>query len=373
MRSEQLRIGILPLGLIGGSLAKAFARAKQRYAGELEIIGLATREAVLEAALNDGAIDRGGLMPRIPTDPDWQQKLLATGLLQDCDVIFLCTPVEIIAPLGTFLAQHTKALLTDVGSIKAAIVEDMRGLPFIGGHPMAGSERTGYYCASESLFDHAAYVLCPSETEGLELLLELVELLGARSLVLDAAEHDHLVARISHLPHVVAAGLVNTALSHDDKLALSLSAGGFRDITRIASSDPELWAGICLESGRELASALDEMIRDLEDFRTALDGRDEAALVNFFGQANEKRALVPQQGVGPLISDAQILINIDDRPGVLAELTRLLSEAEINIHNLSIQDARQYEGGQVRLFITGQADAVRAEALLKEAGYDVED
>ncbi len=385
VNSRPLRIGILPLGLIGGSLAKAFARTRriERAAGgiegteTLEIRGFATRQAVLDEALADGAIDRGALMPRILQEKDWEDKLLATGLLADLDVIFICTPVETIAPLARFLAKHTKALLTDVGSVKRQVMHDTEGLPFIGGHPMAGSERTGYYCASESLFDHATYALCPPAQEipdqeaRLQLLEDLVRRIGARSLRLEAIEHDRLVALISHLPHVVAAGLVNTALAEEDELAVLLAAGGFRDITRIASSDPGLWAGISLESGEELDLALEKIIRGLESFRAALAREDRKELQAYFAEANEKRQLVPQQGVGPLVSDFQILLDIEDKPGVLADLTALLSRAEINIHNLSIQDVRQYEGGQVRLFISSPKEAERARALLAEAGYDI--
>lgn len=380
---EPFRIGILPLGLIGASLAKALSRARRSaspgsLAARLEIVGLATREAVLAQALQDGAIDRGGIMPRVLEDPDWQAKIMDQEELLACDLIFLCTPVESIAPLARLIASHSRALLTDVGSVKNPIMTATAGLPFIGGHPMAGSERTGYYCATESLFDHAAYALCPPATPlpdqeaKLKLLEELVTLLGARSLRIEPLAHDRLVARISHLPHVVAAGLVNAALDRDDKLAILLSAGGFRDITRIASSDPALWVGISLESGEALSVALADMIAGLEAFRCALNSRDHAALQKFFASASEKRAWVPQQGVGPLISDEQILINIEDKPGVLAQLTSLLSEARINIHNLSIQDARQFEGGQVRLFISSPTEAARARELLREAGYDCE-
>lgn len=380
---EPFRIGILPLGLIGASLAKALSRARRSaspgsLAARLEIVGLATREAVLAQALQDGAIDRGGIMPRVLEDPDWQAKIMDQEELLACDLIFLCTPVESIAPLARLIASHSRALLTDVGSVKNPIMTATAGLPFIGGHPMAGSERTGYYCATESLFDHAAYALCPPATPlpdqeaKLKLLEELVTLLGARSLRIEPLAHDRLVARISHLPHVAAAGLVNAALDQDDKLAILLSAGGFRDITRIASSDPALWAGISLESGEALSVALADMIAGLEAFGCALNSRDHASLQKFFASASEKRAWVPQQGVGPLISDEQILINIEDKPGVLAQLTSLLSEARINIHNLSIQDARQFEGGQVRLFISSPTEAARARELLREAGYDCE-
>lgn len=380
---KPFKIGIFPLGLIGGSLAKALARARRLDRAQdvfpqgLEVVGLATRPEVLDAALADGAIDRGAILPRVLSDPAWEEKLAAQDDLLSADLIILCSPVETIPPLAAFLAARSGALLSDVGSVKAPIMDACAGLPFIGGHPMAGSERTGYFCAREAMFDHACYAICPpavpipNQEEKIALLERFAELLGARTLRIPADEHDKLVARISHLPHVAASALVNAALAREDRLAILLSAGGFRDITRIASSDPSLWAGISLESGDALKAALDDMIAVLNDVREALDAGDRAKLQAFFERANEKRAWVPAQGVGPLVSDVQILINIEDRPGVLARLTALLSEAGINIHNLSIQDARQYEGGQVRLFIASPEEAGRARRLLLREGYDV--
>lgn len=382
-KSEPFKIAVLPLGLIGGSLVKALARARREgrcpecFPGGLEVLGFTTRPEAAERVRRDQVCDRVYEMPRIGPSYPWREKLAENRDLLTSDLIILCTPVELIPPLAAFLAERSNAWLSDVGSVKGPVMEAVRGLPFIGGHPMAGSERTGYFCSDEALFDHACYVICPplvpveGQDSGMALMEKTAELLGARSLRLSASEHDRLVARISHLPHVTASALVHAALARDDRLAILLSAGGFRDITRIASSDPGLWAGISLESGEPLKEALDDMIACLQEVRSALDRGDEAMLRRFFRGAGEKRAWVPEQGVGPLVSDVQILLNIEDRPGVLAKLTALLSEADINIHNLSIQDARQYEGGQVRLFISSPEEARRARELLALEGYEL--
>lgn len=399
---KKFKILIAPLGLIGGSLALALKRARDR--GQLselfpqgaEVWGMASDEAVLEAALEEGAVSRGFILPHVEEGRPWRETLLAQPDIFKADFIIFCSPVETIPPLARFFGAHSEALMTDVGSVKGAVCKGCAGLNFIGGHPMAGSERRGYYCADEALFDHACYAFCPTEKgpalpgsrpenaetkeaeaeakkaeEREAFLRAFAGLLGARALFLSPAEHDRLVARISHLPHVTAAALVNAALAEEDRLAILLSAGGFRDITRIASSDPDLWTGICLESGAPLREALRAMIGGLEEMLEALEAGDEAALRACFAEANEKRAWVPRQGVGPLVSDVQILINIEDKPGVLARLTALLSGAGINIHNLAIQDARQYEGGQVRLFIASPAEAERARELLRREGFDL--
>ena len=379
--NKKFTVLIYGLGLVGGSLAKALSRACRRgqsrelFPQGLEIWAAASRAEVLAQAKKDGVISRGFVLPHLDAEGRWQEALLREEDLFKADFVLFSTPVETIVPLARFFGARSDALLSDAGSVKSAVMAGCRGLRFAGGHPMAGSERTGYYCADEALFDHACYAFClpeeplPDQEAVADFLEDFAALLGARALFLKPSQHDFLVARVSHLPHITASALVNAALREEERLALLLSAGGFRDITRIASSDPALWAGISLESGDYLAAALREMIKGLEEVLSALERGDAAALEAFFSAANEKRARVPQQGTGPLVSDSQLLLNIEDKPGVLARLTARLSEAGINIHNLSIQDARQYEGGQVRIFISSPAEAARAAALLKEAGY----
>lgn len=382
------RIGIVALGLIGASLAKALQRAKKQarraevHFTNIEIVGFTDSQEILDIALQEQVIDEAVCIPRILESPDWQKKLEVALKRDAIDVFILCTPVEIIPVLAREIhASMPKALISDVGSVKGPIMKACHDLPFVGGHPMAGSERMGYYCSSESLFENATYAFILPESEIFRDLIEekvpilelMVQMVGARPLWLDANSHDELVARISHLPHVLASALVTSALGTSHVEAISLAAGGFRDISRIASSDPGLWTGICLESGNALIDTIDAFRDTLDSVRDAIVQGDKQALYAFFEQARDMRALIPNKGVGPLVSDVQIRVSIADKPGVLADITALLSRANINIHNLSIQDARFYESGQVRIFISSQKEAQEAIRILKEANYDVEE
>ena len=371
-----IRLGILGLGLIGGSMAKALARFnKSRNEKIYEVWGFDPSAEVLSTAKAEGTIGEGHMLPHIGQS-GWEEDLIALKEYLNLDLLILATPVAFIPDLLRLLSSLTPALLTDVGSIKSGIVHQAQDIRFIGGHPMAGSERSGYSCASASLFENATYALCEPATckADRRMLDDLAIALGARPLWLDSELHDSLVARVSHLPHALASALVNAALGvkgeEEHNLSVLLSAGGFRDITRIASSDSGLWAGISLESGPFLLKAIDALEEEIALFKKALLEKDRTGLEDFFSRARENRALIPTKGVGPLLSDVQILINIKDEPGVLAHITSLLGQASINIHNLSIQDARLYEGGQVRIFIASAEEAQSALKILQEAGYD---
>jgi prephenate dehydrogenase len=374
--NRPVRLGIFGLGLIGGSMAKALARFNQSKRETFyEVYGFDPSSDVLSKAKAEGTIREGHTLPRIG-QAGWEKDLIALKEYLDLDLLVLATPVAYIPDLIKLLSSLSPALLTDVGSIKAGIVKGTEGFRFIGGHPMAGSERAGYACASASLFENATYAFCEPVTceADRDLLEDLAVALGARPLWLEADLHDSLVARVSHLPHALASALVNAALGskgeEEHNLSVLLSAGGFRDITRIASSDPGLWAGISLESGPFLLEAIEALEEEIALFKKALVRKDRDGLRDFFARARENRALIPTKGVGPLLSDVQILVNIQDEPGVLAHITSLLGEAGINIHNVSIQDARLYEGGQVRIFIASAEEAQAALKILQEAGYD---
>lgn len=378
--SKTVKVGIVGFGLIGGSIAKALRRYNEQGMGEsyYAITAFSHDEHILDLALEADDIARAALIPKIGSKA-WEEILSGVQAIFEQDILILCLPVEWIPSVANLVAKHSPCLITDVGSVKSAVVEACQGLNFVGGHPMAGSERTGYLCSSASMFENARYVLSMPEdslADSLEtkvLLEDYVHALGAMPLWLNAKTHDALVAKVSHLPHVVASALVNTALTDDARdLAILLSAGGFRDITRIASSDASLWAGICLESGNHLIQSIDEITRTLSRVKEAVQAKDLASLEDFFQSANTSRQLIPAKGVGPLLSDVQILVNITDTTGALAKMTRILSEAKVDIHNIAIQDARQYEGGHVRLFISSAEQAEVARRVLQEEGYDIE-
>lgn len=277
--------GIVGLGQLGGSLA--WAMKERSLAGR--VAGLTRREQVSQEAL-----DRG-ICHEASTDP---------AILQDCDLVILSTPVGSMGALVRDLAPYLKpgALLTDQGSVKEQpILEMLNALPpevsLVGGHPMAGSERTGLAAASPHLYQGAAYVLVPtarSEQSHLDLLCRLVAGLGASPLILDAALHDAAAARISHMPHLAAAAVAAAAAAgcSDPSLPAALAAGGFRDTTRVAAGDPEMWRDICLANRREILASLDSVLQELTAYRDAVAERDAESLLRLLAAGRAARLLL---------------------------------------------------------------------------------
>ncbi len=428
-------IGIVGLGLIGGSLAKAL-----RLRGGYRIIGLDPSADVIAAALADGVLACGLVMPALTADrasrpagtppastaphpiaspapaaspasadpavtpsasvrPGAAQPVLplpatytvppaapavretlmpATtpwASLAGCAVVFLCTPPATIAGLVAAIRPWTAAILTDVASVKQPILDQVHDDRFVGGHPMAGSEKHGYIHATDNLFENAVYVLClpgdsPLTIRELRLLERLIATVGATPLLLDAATHDKAVAAVSHLPHVAASALSLLAANQADSSLTRLAAGGFRDITRIASSDPYLWAGISLESRHQLLPLIDQYIELLQQFRTHLAAGEPAALQQFFFQAAQYRGSLPVDGRGALMTQSALNVYIPDQPGSLGQVTTLLGAHAINIINIRIREFRTYEGGILQLLLPDSAQAAKAAWLLKEAGYE---
>ncbi len=250
------RLGLVGLGLLGGSVAKA-ARA---HGVADEIVAVGRDRARLEPALRDGAIDRAA------TD-------LAEGL-RDVDFCVLATPVATLTALlpDVWRAVPSDAVVTDVGSTKAAIVETAerlaagRPLAFVGSHPMAGSEQAGYRVSRADLFRGATVIITPTERSDWHAVKRVGafwEALGGRLVTLDPVTHDRATAAISHLPHLVADALVDAVVRMDPRF-LEVAGRGFKDTTRIAASDPHMWREIFQENRAGLAEAL-------AAFRAALD------------------------------------------------------------------------------------------------------
>jgi prephenate dehydrogenase len=264
------RLTLVGLGLLGGSVAKA-ARAEGLAR---EIVAVGRRRESLEPAWKDGAVDH------ITTN-------VAEGV-RECDLCILATPVATLASLlrDVWRAAPPNAVLTDVGSTKVAIVRTAdalhreRPLAFIGSHPMAGSDRSGYHVSRADLFKGALVILTPTPTSAmpaLERVREFWQALGARVTTLDPAAHDRAVAAISHLPHLVADALVETVLRMDPGF-LDLAAGGFRDTTRIAASNPTVWREIFQENREALGEALATFRGALDDLDRLVGSKDVPAI-----------------------------------------------------------------------------------------------
>lgn len=361
----ELTIAIVGVGLIGGSLGLAWRAAKAA-----RVIGIVRRPESVDEVVAVGACDEATLD-------------LAAGV-QRADVVVVCTPVTSIVPTVEKLLPYLRkgTIVTDAGSTKREICEQLwRALPpgvhFIGGHPMAGSERDGVAAADPYLFENAAYVLTPpapptAETDAaLHTLKSLVELTGAHTMVMDAKRHDLIVAAVSHVPHLTAAALVHAASQVNSQIpdTLNLAAGGFRDTTRIASGSAPLWRDICHTNSAAITQVLDLLIEDLRSVRSQLVHGDMAGLENFLAKARHVRSQVPNRSKGILTSLCEIVVQVIDRPGEIAKVTELLAEGQINVIDIEILRVREGEGGTLRLGF--EAEPLRDEALrtLTAHGY----
>jgi len=280
---SRIRVAILGLGLIGGSLGLAF---RQSETNKVEVTGFARRPATGELALKMGAVDAMAETP--------QQAVL------DADFVFICTPVlQMLSMAETVLpAMKPGAVLTDVGSTKGWFMQKIsRLLPphihYIGGHPMAGRERSGMEAAQADLFQDKWFLFTPFADTPPELvnrLRQLVSLTGAKTAELDERTHDQITAVISHVPHVVAAGLVQLLHQESDPVQTArFIGGGFRDTTRIASSDADMWADICMTNGENIAIGLDELAGILAQTARQIRSGDREALHRYFGEAKRMR------------------------------------------------------------------------------------
>ena len=280
---SRTRVAILGLGLIGGSLGLALRQAGSE---QVEVTGFARRSITGEQALQMGAVDKLADTPQ--------------AAVQDADFVFLCTPVLQMLPMAETVLPAMKpgAVLADVGSTKSWFVKKIRSLlppriHYIGGHPMAGRERSGMEAAQADLFRDKWFIFTPLPDTPLELmqrLQKLIRLTGAKMAELDEQTHDQVTAVISHVPHVVAAGLVQLLRKQNDPvLAARFIGGGFRDTTRIASSDADMWADICMTNGGNIAAELDATIALLSDVAKRIRSGDRQAVHDYFTQAKQFR------------------------------------------------------------------------------------
>lgn len=354
--------GFIGLGLIGGSIA----RALKRSVPDIRIIAYDISQKTLSLAEEEAVAD--------VTAQSIDERFA------DCDYIFLCAPVR--RNDGNLAAvRHVMkpdCLLTDVGSVKTAIHEAVRqaGLEsrFVGGHPMAGSERIGFANSRASLLENAYYILTPTAAvppEKTEAYRQLVAKMGAIPLVLDCRIHDYVTAAISHLPHVIAASLVNLVHDRDSRDAImkTVAAGGFKDITRIASSSALMWQQICLSNSENISALLSDYINVLTQFREKLDAHEEDALYDCFEHARIYRDSFIAAPSGPIRRAYNISVDIDDRTGALARIATLLAEHGLSIKNIGITHNRESDDGVLKIELYDEASLGKAMEILTTDGY----
>ena len=355
---------IIGLGLIGGSLAKVLRRVSSID----NIIGIDTDEKSLEAALTEGVLDRAYLK----VDKN----------IFDSDIVFICTPISKIEKCIEEVAQFVKpeCIITDTGSIKGKITEIIESMPgqfnFVGGHPMCGSEKSGYEASRSHLFENAYYILTPckkTSNDIIDTMEKIIIEIGGIPVIIDNRKHDAITGAISHVPHIISAALVNLVkeMDYQEGYMGKLAAGGFKDITRISSSKPEMWQNIVLSNKDQIKNILARFSEKIKQFDAWLEQDMSEEILDFFDSAKIYRDTFTSTNVGLIAPFYELSLDIKDKPGEIGKLTTLLGENNINIKNINISNSREYDHGCLRITFSDIDSVDRAYSLLKSCGFTV--
>lgn len=363
MNIEQTCFGFIGLGLIGGSIAKTI----KRLYPSASVVAYNRTYSVLEQAKSDQVADV------ICEQVDER--------FSSCDYIFLCMPVSYNAQYLALLSGLIKpgCILTDVGSVKTDIHRHVKQLgleaSFIGGHPMAGSDKTGYEHATDHLIENAYYILTPASNvpdRAVREYYELVQALGAVPMILDYEEHDYFTACVSHMPHVLASGLVHLIKNSDNQAHTmrTIAAGGFKDMTRIASGSAVMWQQICLTNSENICKVLRAFIDTLTQAETLIASHDSEKIYQFFDEAAQYRSgLSSSSGLIPSVYE--LYCDIYDETGAIATLAAILSANNISIKNIGIVHNREHEHGVLHIEFYEEAARKSATEVLQKHNYSI--
>ena len=358
------KIGFIGLGLIGGSIAKTI----KRIMPHIKLYATAGHASTITQAYEAGVIENN--------------ELLNLDAFRGMDYIFLCTPVQQnlswLAKLKGIISPDT--VITDVGSVKSdihhAVIELGLERHFIGGHPMTGSEKTGFSNATAYLLENAYYIITPTEKTNesqTNRFYQFVNKLGAIPLILDYDQHDFATASISHLPHMIAYSLINLVKEIDgpDQIMKTIAAGGFRDMTRIAASSPVMWKDICLSNKDKLLQLIDLYTAQLNKIRSSIAAEDSQNMMSYFSDAKDYRDSLAIRHSGTIQPVYELYCDMIDEVGGIATLATLLASNGINIKNIGIIHNREFEEGVLHIELYEQKSLDIAGALLKKYHYTV--
>ena len=354
-------IYIAGLGLIGASMALGIKRDHPDY----KILGYNRSQASRDIALERGIIDRA-------TDDFASFAPLA-------DVIILTLPIkQTIAFIQELAGLNLKegVIISDAGSTKASIVEVAeeylagKSVRFVGAHPMAGSHKTGAASADVNLFENAYYIFTPSSLTSSDTIEEMKDLLSglhARFIEIDAKEHDRVTSQISHFPHILASGLMEqTAVyAQEHEMTRRFAAGGFRDMTRIAESEPGMWTSILLSNRETILERIEDFKNRLDEIGQAINKGEEEQIWNFFNQAREQRQAMEIHKRGGVDSSYDLYVDVPDEEDVILRILELLRGTSlVNIH--INEENREDVHGILQISFKNAQDLERAERLISE-------
>lgn len=327
---------VIGVGLIGGSIGMALRRSGWF------VLGRDSSGATLDAAIELGAIDA----------------IAPEGALDGVDLTFVATPVGAIPGAVVEALRDTRGVVTDAGSVKTPLLGLLADPRVVGGHPMAGSELEGVAGARAELFEGRTWVLTPvatTEDDALALVRSVVSSFGSDVVSLPPDRHDSMVAVVSHVPHLTAASLMGLAdeRSSEHRGLLRLAAGGFRDMTRIASGSPAIWPDICAGNRDAILVELDRLLATLTEVRGIVAEGDRDALVEVLERARSARTALPARFARP--GDlVELRIPVPDQKGALAGITMLATELDVSIADIEIAHSVEGDEGVVILLVESE-------------------
>lgn len=351
-------IAIIGLGLIGGSFAKALKHANQKL-----FISAYDKDEVLNNALSENVID---------------EKLAKVIDSLNSDIIFIALPIEESLEVFKTLSPHLKEnqIISDLCSVKGIFVEEWIKLKskgiYVGAHPMTGKEKSGYENSDALLFENSVFIVCNqnADKENLSKYNELVKSSGARISLLDAELHDKITSEVSHLPQLLSVLLVNhSSKKLDEHAFLDFAAGGFRDMTRIASSDFNIWESILKYNKSKIISSIDNFENELGSLKRKLSNNEFNKIAELFEQARLSRNEIPINTKGFIDPLFEITVFVKDQPGMISKISTILFENNINIKDMELLKIREGTGSNFKFYFESESDAQKAKVLIEQVGF----
>jgi len=356
---EFRNISIIGLGLIGGSIAKAVKNAFPECA-----ISAYDKPETLNLALSEKVID---------------VKLDSLEDALNSELIFIATPVNSAVEIFSRLVPKLKEtnIITDVCGIKGAMNDiwnksAAKGVYF-GGHPMTGKEKGGYINSDPILFENAIYIISAEsqKDDRLDSFVSLVKSFGARVMFLDPYEHDEVIAYVSHMPQLLSVALINTAGKSNDINYMDFAGGGFRDMTRIASSKFDIWESVIQLNKEKIITAIDNLIDELDSVKREIKESNFDSLNNRFEDSRRHRDEIPLNSKGFLNPLIDVFVFVKDEPGVVSNISSTLFKNNINIKDIELLKIREGTGGTFRLSFESEEDALKARSVLTSIGFSI--
>lgn len=353
-------ISIIGLGLIGGSIAKALKKSNISFE-----ISAYDKDEILSKALSEKTIDK------------------TLTVIEDSltsDLIFLCLPVEISLKYLKELAPKLVEgqIISDVSGIKGIFEDEWlkintKGI-YIGGHPMTGKELGGYNNSDPLLFENSVYILSDQQKDSplFDEFINVIEATGSRITLLNPYVHDKVVAYVSHLPQLMSVSLVNNSVIKKNEINFSnFAAGGFRDMTRIASSDFSIWEKIIAFNKDEIIEAIESMKDELDIMEELIKDGNYHLLAEKFEKARIKRDEIPKDTKGFLTQLYDLFVFVTDQPGVISRISTALFNNNINIKDIELLKIREGTGGTFRLSFESEEDVIKAGEIIKKEGFEI--